>query len=310
MSEDLQEQAQISPGLLLQTAREGLNLSTQNIADRLCLKNSLIKDIETDTYDQNISLTFIKGYLKLYAKQVGVQEALVIGAFDNLKTQKKEPAKLQSFSKRLAHQAHDDKLMLVTYLIVALVIALVVVWWFQQSDSSNGLGIVTPPAVNNTLSNTVEVQVPAPQTTANEELFAQNVAFQLQGDATVDNAAASLDSMTETPEQIVAQETPTEFELSPSRQQVLAPETEQLAPVAVVFTFKSDCWMKLTDSTGEDIAYGTKVKGRVMSVSGVPPFSVILCAPEAAEIDYAGQAVDLSRFRAGSTAKFTLPFAE
>jgi cytoskeleton protein RodZ len=291
MSEDLQEQPQISPGLLLQTAREGLQLSTQNIADRLCLKNSLIQDIEADTYDQNISLTFIRGYLKSYAKQVGVQEALVINAFDNLKTQKKEPAKLQSFSKRIAHQAHDDKLMLVTYLIVGLVIALVVIWWFQQSESTTS----TVSQANTSLSQNIEIpaQSESLQTTANEELIAEDP-----------------DGTTELPSDPVEQETLTDFELSPSRQQGLAQETDLSAPVEVVFTFKNDCWMKLTDGTGEDVAYGTKVKGRVMAVSGVPPFSVILCAPESAEINYVGQIIDLSGFPAGSTAKFTLPLSE
>jgi len=309
MSEDLQEQPQISPGLLLQTAREGLQLSTQNIADRLCLKNSLIQDIEADTYDQNISLTFIRGYLKSYAKQVGVQEALVISAFDNLKTQKKEPAKLQSFSKRIAHQAHDDKLMLVTYLIVGLVIALVVIWWFQQSESTTS----TVSQANTSLSQNIEIpaQSESLQTTANEELLAEDSELGMPVDSAETDITTLLpDGTTELPSDPVEQETLTDFELSPSRQQGLAQETDLSAPVEVIFTFKNDCWMKLTDGTGEDVAYGTKVKGRVMAVSGVPPFSVILCAPESAEINYVGQIIDLSGFPAGSTAKFTLPLSE
>ena len=307
MSEDLQEQPQISPGLLLQTAREGLKLSTQNIADRLCLKNSLIQDIESDTYDPDISLTYIKGYLKLYAKQVGVPEVVVISAFDNLKTQKKEPAKLQSFSKRLAHQAHDDKLMLVTYLIVGLVIALVVIWWFQQSDST---AVVTNQG-NTSLSQSIEMPAQTLQTDEVQELDAAEASFTNQEDLMLDDSdSVPSNNVTESPNDVMAQEAVADFELSPSRQQSLVEETDSLAPVEVVFTFKSDCWMKITDGTGEDIAYGTKVKGRVMSVSGVPPFSVILCSPEGAQINYVGQMVDLSGFRSGSTAKFTLPFSE
>lgn len=309
MSDEQQEQPLISPGLLLKTAREKLNLSTKDIADRLCLRNGLIQDIETDTYDQNISLTFIKGYLKSYAKQVGVSEEAIISAFDNLKTQKKEPAKLQSFSKRLAHQAHDDKLMLVTYLIVALVIALVFVWWLQQSDSS-----AVPKTVKTTMASPVvesdKAQEQTSQVVSDDDLATAPL-------VSLPNDNQQEDNTTDIPETVIISEVSpseqnisTDFELSPSRQESLTEESLPVDKVEIVFTFKNECWMKLTDGTGEDIAYGTKANGRVMPVSGVPPFSVILCSPDAVDISYAGKQVDLSKFRVGTSANFTLPFIE
>lgn len=294
MSEEQLEQPQVTPGQLLKQAREELGFSSQNIADKVRLKNSLILDIEADNYDINISLTFLKGYLKLYAKQVGVAEETVIGAFDNLKTQKKEPAKLQSFSKRIANQAHDDKLMLVTYLIVAIVIALVVIWWFQQSSSVPVAKVMPSPApVAASPALTEESQALSSDLLVDEQL--------------VDSAEPSL---LDEPLAGVPADRITTIELEPSSQEPLESDVYDVAPVDLVFTFSSDCWMKLTDATGEDIAYGTKVTGRVMPVTGMPPFSVILCAPEVVKIDYDGEAVDLSGFRVGNTAKFTLPFSE
>ena len=55
------------PGQILKLAREKVNLSSQDIADKMKLKKILIEDIEQDNYDINISLTFVRGYLKLYA---------------------------------------------------------------------------------------------------------------------------------------------------------------------------------------------------------------------------------------------------
>lgn len=81
-------------------------------------------------------------------------------------------------------------------------------------------------------------------------------------------------------------------------------------PVELVFTFAGDCWLKITDATGEDIAYGVKASGRVMPVSGIPPFEVVLGAPESVQITYGGEPVDMSRFRAGYTARFELPLGE
>ncbi len=75
----------------------------------------------------------------------------------------------------------------------------------------------------------------------------------------------------------------------------------------LVFTFKDDCWVSVKDSEEELMAIGVKVKGRVMTVSGVPPIRVILGAPQNVEINYAGQDVDMTVFPAGQSANFLLP---
>ncbi|NCP65973.1 MAG: DUF4115 domain-containing protein [Paraglaciecola sp.] len=307
MIEEQQALPPVSPGLILQAARQARNLSTQDVADKVRLKNSLIQDIEADNYDYNISLTFLKGYLKLYAREVGVSEAEVIAAFDSLNTQKKEPAKLQSFSKRLATQAHDDKLMLVTYLIVAVVIALAVMWWFQQSSSTSVANVVDLPQSADTTVTTSDTE---PLTNESNVVAAYEL-----GTTNSESSAALDESRVLSLDSTNTEMNNTELsELNSSPSYTIATTTSAAQPgvqsVPLVFTFTSDCWMKLTDATGDDIAYGTKKQGRVMSVEGEPPFSVILCAPEVVQIDYDGQRVDLSGFRTNSTAKFTLPFSE
>ena len=85
---------------------------------------------------------------------------------------------------------------------------------------------------------------------------------------------------------------------------------ETAAPVELIFEFSDDCWMNLADATGENIAYGVKVKGRVMPVTGIPPFVVTLGAPEAVKIRYAGESIDMSFLPFGRIAKFDLPLSE
>jgi cytoskeleton protein RodZ len=91
---------------------------------------------------------------------------------------------------------------------------------------------------------------------------------------------------------------------------IVSTETETTAPVELIFEFSGDCWMNLTDATGEDIAYGVKVKGRVMPVTGIPPFVVTLGAPEVVKIRYAGERIDMSFLPFGRIAKFDLPLSE
>jgi cytoskeleton protein RodZ len=80
--------------------------------------------------------------------------------------------------------------------------------------------------------------------------------------------------------------------------------------VELMFTFSNDCWIKITDATGNDIAYGVKKQGRVMPVSGQPPFSVILGAPASVKVKYAGTPVDISFLPSDRTGRFVLPLQE
>jgi cytoskeleton protein RodZ len=312
--EQQSESKVLGPGHILKQARERARLTSQDIADKIKLKKALIEDIEQDNYDIKLSLTFVKGYLKLYAKHVGVEESEVMSAFSNLNTQDKEPAKLQSFSRRFANQANDDKLMLVTYLIVAAVIALVVVWWLQQGSdeadtlpeattrySSESDGEIRPLSED---SNAVLVDVATQNTQSNSQSMSASE---------IDEADSELPQANTTQSDLVnAEVAPVEEPTATlNNLEVAESQTEQaVAPVELVFEFSENCWMSLTDATGENIAYGVKVKGRVMPISGIPPFVVTLGAPEAVQIRYAGEAIDMSFIAPGRTAKFELPLSE
>ena len=312
--EQQSESKVLGPGHILKQARERARLTSQDIADRIKLKKGLIEDIEQDNYDIKLSLTFVKGYLKLYDKHVGVEESEVMSAFNNLNTQDKEPAKLQSFSRRFANQANDDKLMLVTYLIVAVVIALVVVWWLQQGTEEAD----TLPEATTIYSSESEGEI----TPLSEDSNAELVDAATQKEESNTQTLSSLERDASVPERTPANTTqsdPVNAEVAPIVEQtatrnnlgVAETQTEQtVAPVELVFEFSENCWMSLTDATGENIAYGVKVKGRVMPISGIPPFVVTLGAPEAVQIRYAGEAIDMSFIAPGRTAKFELPLSE
>ena len=330
MIEEEQQEATIQgPGQILKLARDRAGLTSQDIANKLKLKKVVIEDLEQDNYDINISLTFIKGYLKLYAKYVQVDESEIIKAFENLSTQSNEPAKMQSFSRRVAHQANDDKLMLVTYFIVAVVIALVVLWWFQENSAET----LESSNLDNTTEQTpteIEPNIPVENTqtdsliaaTQSEQLDASN---EFQADPLVkdsndtllavntqDQSQSEQSIIENQPNQIDRAMDATENDNSiPSAEVATLPELAELAaPVELVFEFADNCWMNLSDATGENIAYGVKVKGRVMPVTGIPPFVVTLGAPEVVKISYAGEPIDMSFLPAGRSAKFDLPLSE
>ena len=71
-----------SPGAQLRTAREGLGLSIEEVADRLRLNEALVLAMEEDRFGLLGAPVFARGHLRNYAALVGAAEREVLDAFD------------------------------------------------------------------------------------------------------------------------------------------------------------------------------------------------------------------------------------
>jgi len=93
-----------------------------------------------------------------------------------------------------------------------------------------------------------------------------------------------------------------------SEQQVVAQPISTAVNIAhASFSFALDCWVKVTDASNEIVAIGIKKSGQTIAISGVPPFEVILGAPQAVTINYQGELLDITPFINGETARFSVP---
>jgi cytoskeletal protein RodZ len=82
---DVSSEVVLTPGEILNRAREKEGLSLEDVSERLKLRPSLIRDIECNRFNQpNLMKTFIKGYIKSYASLLKVDEQTVLHAFDVL----------------------------------------------------------------------------------------------------------------------------------------------------------------------------------------------------------------------------------
>ncbi|MDF2178933.1 DUF4115 domain-containing protein [Aliiglaciecola sp. CAU 1673] len=342
------DEVKAGPGYMLKSARIALGLSVEEVATKLNLRPGNVVNLEAEHFDERISVTFTRGYLKLYAKLVGLDSDKVLEAFEEMNASRQEPAKLQSFSRRVERETSDDRLMLVSYLILTIILALVVLWWWQQSDSSMPeSGMVPLPVQQSVQIGTSEPEtdqsaaptedlapyeeVVDPQVSEDEQLR-DEAALMQQADSSVPSAdnpnqpalplSESQNTQTETrqPEmqtQSATLPTATQPEQSAPtqaspvvRNQETQPASNTAREIELIFEFAGDCWINITDATGEAIAYGVKASGRIMPVTGLPPFEVVLGAPESVQISYNGRPVDMSVFKPGQTARFTLPMTQ
>ena len=135
-AQETKQQPVQGPGEILRKAREAKGLSQREVADELRLRKQIIELLEADDYETFSTPTFIKGYLRAYAKLLDVDEEKLFAAYKAKGYQEVQSTQMQSFSRRKKHQESDNRLMLITYAVIIIVVGLVI-WWWQDSGMSS-----------------------------------------------------------------------------------------------------------------------------------------------------------------------------
>ncbi|MAB21384.1 MULTISPECIES: RodZ domain-containing protein [Idiomarina] len=337
------------PGQILKEAREAKGLSQREVADQLRLRKQIIELLEVDDYSTFSTPTFIKGYLRAYAKLLDLDDTELFQAYKAKGFQEVQSSQMQSFSRRKKHQENDNRLMLITYVVIIVVIALVIWWWQEpdlgfnekangsqessevaptdadgEADSVGGIEIsnqptepqIRPDEEDAVLESDVEAEdtnvavesVQEPTAEA-QELNSESTGDTLAGPEPVTEETDN-DSSLESAEEATPEAQSAEADAEPMEAaQVAAEQSEQpeASSPSLVLDFNEECWVKIDDATGETQAVGVKAAGYRMPVPGEAPFSVTLCKPEAVNVSFNGNAVDMSQFRTGRVARFTVP---
>ena len=80
-SADVTETHSTGPGELLTAARKKLKLSKAEVARQLNLSPSVIEQLESNQYTDQIPDAFIRGYLRTYARAVEIDEEQVVAIY-------------------------------------------------------------------------------------------------------------------------------------------------------------------------------------------------------------------------------------
>lgn len=300
---DFQDDSQaVGPGQLLRNAREQLGWTREQVASRIHLRLTLIAAIEADTYDKHTSHTFIRGYLRAYAKLVGIPEETILAAYDKLGLTPPDNIDMQSFSRRSRQQASDSRLKVVTWLVILVLIALSVAWWWQstarRSAGDEALAATEMSGTDNTPSAAVPtaVEVAAPVLPATSDAVSTAPAVS-DAVATVPVAVAAPSAAVSTDASAaVATASPAE---SATTEPAKAPQLKM--------SFTADCWLDVKDANGKTLFSGLKKANDELVLEGPEPLKFIIGAPMAVNLEYQGKSFDMSRYNNGRTARFSLP---
>ncbi|QXI29572.1 RodZ domain-containing protein [Pseudomonas vanderleydeniana] len=318
-----------NPGETLRQARESNGWTLAEVALKLNLTSSSLSNLEAGAFDKLPGHTFARGYIRAYAKLLGMDQTVLVQQFDLCTGTDSQGSNVHALGRieepvRVSHTI----LRIVSLLLLIAVIGGGFVWWQDQTsqrtkdqaaismehvevESADGTTQIHPidepedQAVAQNQSNpeaepaapAAEAAVPAPATTP--------AAPAAQAVVPVPHAAQSLVVPPQPAPSPVSPVSPT----APVNGAPSAPAATS-APVAgagqVHVTFIADCWTQVTDGAGKVLFSGLKRKGDSLEVSGKPPFAVRLGYAKGAQVSYNGQAVDVAPFTSGETARLKL----
>ncbi|AWK44475.1 cytoskeleton protein RodZ [Photorhabdus laumondii subsp. laumondii] len=344
-TETTPEQAYLTAGQLLRQAREQHGLTQQTVADRLCLKLSTIRDIEEDNIPATMVPTFLRGYVRSYAKLVQIPEAEILAILDKhtpAKTAKVSP--MQSFSLGKKRKKRESWLMWITWLIILVVISLTGAWWWQnhiaqqkelismadhsaakiaqKKASSEDLPTENHDQVTQLPTREQATSEPSPSVAVAENIAENAVAANNTSShhqEVAQSVASTQNQAVKTPETQLAGNGPQAqtAPLSANQGTAQVPSVSENNSTTVadsnklMMNFKASCWLQVVDANGKKLFSGTKHKGDHLSLSGSLPYELTIGAPAVVDVQFRGQVVDLSRFiKESRIARLKVPTAQ
>lgn len=316
-------------GTRLRQAREALGLTEQVVAERLCLKVCIIRDIEEDKMQESLASTFQRGYIRSYAKLVHIPEdELLPSPKQDIPIEIMRSPSMQNFSLGKKRQKRDGWLMGFTWLIILVVLGLTGAWWWQnyqihqeeiakmanQSPTSllQGEEPALPQRESDNLTDKQKNAKRWSADNANEEVFtspqsALNSAVILTN--TDNSTASSQDMIPSTPKALDSGPTDNALiQASVSNTNADAALDDALPPTNdLTMNFSANCWLQIIDGSGKKLFSGMQKKNATLNVVGKSPYKLIIGVPSAVTVVYQGKPVDLTRFiKTDRVARFTL----
>lgn len=323
-----------STGERLREAREQMGLTQQNVAERLCLKLSTVRDIEEDKSPTELASTFLRGYIRSYARMVHVPEEELLPMMAKqvpVRAAKVQP--MQGFALGKRRKKRDGWLMIFTWLVLFVVLGLTGAWWWQNhkaaqddlvsmADQSSGNHGDNSQSISLTDSNSAD-NTPAADTTASAAAASAGspsvpaASTQSAPSSTTSTQPASSPSVAapqansqpgavplNNSQSPVASSTGNNAQMPTAAAGVSTPAEEANA---LVMSFDKDCWLEVLDAAGKKLFSGMQRGGGKLSLNGSAPYRLKIGAPGAVHIQYQGQPVDLSRFiRSNQVARLTV----
>ncbi|WP_339483562.1 RodZ family helix-turn-helix domain-containing protein [Pseudomonas sivasensis] len=314
----------VNPGETLRQARESNGWSLAEVALKLNLTTTSLGNLEAGAFDKLPGHTFARGYIRAYAKLLGIDQTVLVQEFDQFTGTDSQGSSVHGLGRieepvRVSHTI----LRIVSLLLLVAVIGGGFVWWQDQASqrskdlTSSAMEHVEVESADGTtqihpLDEPEDQAVVEGQATSEAPLATEQPAPET---APATTAAVPAPVTPATPAAPTAQaHTPAAPASAPpapaaSATPAISPPTTPALIAGdgrVQVTYIADCWTQVTDGNGKVLFSGLKRKGDTLDQGGKPPLTLRLGFARGAQVAYNGQPVDVAPFTSGETARLKL----
>lgn len=295
-----------SVGVLLRMAREKAGLSAGDVASRLRMGIKQVRALEQDDYATLPTGTFLRGFVRNFAKEVGVvpEVALrLLGETHHAAAAINASAIVVPSQQNISVRAPGGEFAtpraraVIAVVIAALLLAATWYYWEyvwpHRAEGGRPKAVIEEKAVSEPLAvraPTVNVlSSPDVVTQENYPLLPPQTEVSPSGSASVSGGAP----VSATPP------APESTEVAPAvPRPALPPGTGLLG-----FTFTGESWVEVADHTGKIVLDRKFKNGEAEEVVGRPPFSVVIGNAKATRMAYDGKEIDLVPYTRVSVAR-------
>ncbi len=133
---EIELESLLLPGSILKKEREKKGLRRLDVARDLKLSEKFVSYLEQDHYEKLPGPTYVKGYVRSYARYLNIAADELITQLDNLYSNEDMPRKRLINVSRQARPG-DPLIKWASIAIMILFLALSTVWWRSHSDLSS-----------------------------------------------------------------------------------------------------------------------------------------------------------------------------
>lgn len=317
-----QEITQKSLGEHFRLAREGLNLSLDDVSKQLNLRPAILQYLENNEFEHSsISATYIKGYIRNYARFLRLPESiwepvalsLVETAKNDLVRGVRGNCAVNEYSK------HNRWIGWISAVVIVILLTLTTLWWWENYQKSSA-------ERDNLVKNYVETQKEqntepkAGNIDVSESLKEEKRSTDLSTEDSMNSVVKPTDVVLEQPIEKIQSETSTQVLQSeldrintetdqPIENNLSSASTSEAASASNTEVLRieitgTNCWISVKDANRKVLAQKEYKQGEILTFDQNEPYSLIIGAPGNVKVTYKGEDYPLKVD--GRIAKFKL----
>jgi cytoskeleton protein RodZ len=281
-------------GNRLATARRQQQLDLKAVASQMHLSGDVVAALEAGDESALPAMTFVRGYIKTYARLLGLDEKQILGLIPAGESYR--PAPLKAVGLRSPRRRRQPTSKWLLWLTGVVAVAALVVYgvpvverlWNRNAEPGQSAD---------------ENALPLP---AEEHHGLQPMDLPALPEETPEQPAPEEPAVVPESEFDTGQTPAVEAEAPPAPSQDEAPPAaETTGPALIRLRFTADSWVEM-ESHGRKLVVGTQTAGSERSVRAEPPVQILLGNASAVELEYRGKPVDLKHYQRGKVARLVL----